>query len=749
MFEILANFVVRFRWIIILFWIVAIPVTYKYLPSLASVTNSSNSAYLPLTSPSQKAQKMAVPFEGKDTSISGTLVVYRPDGKLTASDGAEVSLLEKQIKSIPSVVSIQDQALSKDQQVRRINIGFNSTAYGTGGTDIVKSLRSMIVKYTGSSNLQIHFGGLLGNNVDSDSVTNASRNNTEIYTVIFIIIILLIVYRSLIAPFVTLLPAVFALIVASPIIAEATKIGVQVSSVTQLLLIVLLLGAGTDYGLFLVFRFKEELMHGADSKEAVRKALTRVGQSIIFSGLTVITALMCLLLAGFGFYKGLGPSLAIGVAITLLAGLTLLPSILSLIGKNVFWPLKINITQNIKIGVWGRVAGAVIKKPLLTIFVAFVIFGALIYGTKGWVTGGLVNGGPSATSDSAIASQIIKDHFPASIITPQALLFEYSSSQWLDIPNLVLAQSELAKAHSLKNIIGPIDLSNPKVSQAQITALYKLLGPPNNLPFTEPSNSKVPKAVYSQYRSLSQFISADGKTVQFLGLLSSGAPNSAEATASIPAARNDMSRIAQSIGATASGVYSQDSATYDIDHLSSADLVRIIPVVLAIIAILLAILLRSLIAPWYLVITVALTYLASLGFANIVFVHLAKNSPGINFVLPFLLFVFSMALGEDYNILVMSRIREESSAKVPIRTAIKKAIGITGTTVTSAGIILAGTFLVLGIVGGSSEVQQIGFSIAFGIMLDTFFVRTLLVPSIAVILGRWNWWPSKLYKQKS
>jgi RND superfamily putative drug exporter len=108
-----------------------------------------------------------------------------------------------------------------------------------------------------------------------------------------------------------------------------------------------------------------------------------------------------------------------------------------------------------------------------------------------------------------------------------------------------------------------------------------------------------------------------------------------------------------------------------------------------------------------------------------------------------------MALGEDYNILVMSRIREESSAKVPIRTAIKKAIGITGTTVTSAGIILAGTFLVLGIVGGSSEVQQIGFSIAFGIMLDTFFVRTLLVPSIAVILGRWNWWPSKLYKQKS
>ena len=137
-----------------------------------------------------------------------------------------------------------------------------------------------------------------------------------------------------------------------------------------------------------------------------------------------------------------------------------------------------------------------------------------------------------------------------------------------------------------------------------------------------------------------------------------------------------------------------------------------------------------------------------MGFANIVFNHLSPNSSGINFVLPFLLFVFSMALGEDYNILVMSRIREESTKDVSLRQAITKAISVTGTTVTSAGLILAGTFIVLSVVGGSTEVQQIGFSIAFGILLDTFFVRTLLVPSIAVLLGRWNWWPSKLSRKK-
>jgi RND superfamily putative drug exporter len=171
------------------------------------------------------------------------------------------------------------------------------------------------------------------------------------------------------------------------------------------------------------------------------------------------------------------------------------------------------------------------------------------------------------------------------------------------------------------------------------------------------------------------------------------------------------------------------------------------PIVLVVIGILLALMLRSVVAPLYLILTVGLSYIASLGFAMLVFVH-TGHSEGLNFILPFIMFIFSMALGEDYNILVMSRIREEAAGKLSLKEAVTKAIGVTGTTVTAAGIILAGTFAILGMVGGGEQVRQIGFSVAFGILLDTFFVRTLLVPSIVVMLGRANWWPSKLATRK-
>ena len=204
--------------------------------------------------------------------------------------------------------------------------------------------------------------------------------------------------------------------------------------------------------------------------------------------------------------------------------------------------------------------------------------------------------------------------------------------------------------------------------------------------------------------------------------------------------------MAHATGATADGVAGPDASAYDINAASNASLELVVPVVLVLMLILLGLLLRSLVAPWYLALTVGLSYLASLGFAMIVFVHLGGND-GLIFVLPLLMFVFSMALGEDYNILVMSRIREEAQHAPTLSAALTRAIGITGGTVTSAGVILAGTFVVLGLAGGTSEAQELGFSIAFGVLLDTFFVRTLLIPSIAMLLGRWNWWPSRLSRR--
>jgi len=249
---------------------------------------------------------------------------------------------------------------------------------------------------------------------------------------------------------------------------------------------------------------------------------------------------------------------------------------------------------------------------------------------------------------------------------------------------------------------------------------------------------------YAAYLASSQYISADGRTLKFPTSLAAGDSTSTSAAAAVPDVRLAVASVARTIGATSSGVDGYAALAADIGNLSMHDLLRIIPIVMLVLALLLAVVLRSLIAPLYLVATVALSYLASLGFAVLVFVVIGGQD-GINFVLPFFMFIFIMALGQDYNILVMTRIREEAHF-APIRVAVRHAVEATGTTVTSAGLILAGTFGVL-TVTGDTQIVEIGVGLAAGILIDTFFVRTLLVPSIAVLLDRWNWWPSSLAKQ--
>jgi putative drug exporter of the RND superfamily len=194
-------------------------------------------------------------------------------------------------------------------------------------------------------------------------------------------------------------------------------------------------------------------------------------------------------------------------------------------------------------------------------------------------------------------------------------------------------------------------------------------------------------------------------------------------------------------------VYSEEAIVYDVNQTSQRDLRTIIPLVVLLIAVLLALVLRSMIAPLYLVVSVVLSYLAALGVVGLVFVHLA-GQVGIYFILPFELFVFLMALGSDYNILVMTRIREEAHSQ-PLREAVPKAIGRTGGTVTTAGVILAGTFAVLTITANNDQTLQFGVGIAVGLLMDTFLIRTLLIPALVVLLGRWNWWPAPLFRRAS
>ena len=214
----------------------------------------------------------------------------------------------------------------------------------------------------------------------------------------------------------------------------------------------------------------------------------------------------------------------------------------------------------------------------------------------------------------------------------------------------------------------------------------------------------------------------------------------------VPSVRAEAAPVAKTLGATAYGVAGEAPAFYDISQISDSDLVHVVPIAIVIIGLLLCLVIRSLIAPLYLIASVALSYFAALGLSVIIFIKIGGNS-GLTFILPFLMFIFLLALGEDYNILVMSRIREEAQ-HLPLHEAVSRAIGATGTTVTSAGLVLAGTFSVFAIVGGrqsgGSQIIDVGIGLALGVLMDTFIVRTVLVPCTVVLLGRWNWWPSKL-----
>jgi RND superfamily putative drug exporter len=723
MFEAIGRFSVRFRWFIIVFWIIAVPVVTANFPSITNVTKNDNSDFLPKNSPTVQATKLETAFQQKKTATNAVVIISRAGGPLTAADQASLQTIEAKVARVPDVTEVRDAGASADGQVHQLLVGINGNAFGQGATGIVKNIRSAMRPAGLPAGLQVNLTGDLAAGVDQENANSKGRNSTEGYTVILILVLLLLVFRALLAPIVTLLPAGLALAVAQPVIAESTKIGVQVGFITQILLIVLLLGAGTDYGLFLVFRVREEMRAGLEPKEAVVKAISRVGESITFSAATVAAALLSLLLATFGLYKGLGPALAIGLAVMLLIALTFLPALLSILGRAVFWPSK-TTKRDLRIGLWGRLADRAIQKPLLILALGVVIFGGLTLGMLGYKSAGFGNQSAPSGSDSAIGQQLINKHFPAANNNPQLLIFHYPVSVWNKPSILSDTQASLTASGQFKALSGPLNANGFRLTPVQLQQLHAGGSGP-------------------ALQAISQFISPDGHTVQFYAVLKAGPTSSAAATNAIPVVRHSLDNVARQVGADQDSIYSSDSVGYDVNQVATRDLRHIIPVVLIIIAVLLALLLRSLVAPWYLIATVGLSYLASLGFAMIVFVHIAHQD-GLNFVLPFLMFIFGMALGEDYNILVMSRIREEAHNEKTLKAAVTKAIGITGTTVTSAGLILAGTFTILGLVGGNSQVQQIGFGIAFAILLDTFFVRTLLVPSIVALLGRRNWWPSKL-----
>ncbi|HEX9415933.1 MAG TPA: MMPL family transporter [Gaiellaceae bacterium] len=740
----LAAFSVRFRYPIIAAWIAAVVACLFAFPSLASQVDPDNSQFLSSSTPSKKAAQLGSPFQPASGSTA-QLVAVRSGGKLNASDQQAISSVEASIRKLPQVTFVRDQGTSRDGQASKTLVAATAPPSGSEAEDVVDAIRATF-KRSLPPGLALYLTGQVASNVDTADHNKDADNRTRIFTNIVVLIMLFLVFRSLLAPVVTLLPAIAVLFLGSHVIGEAADRGAfQISTVTQTLFTVLVIGAGTDYGLFLILRTREELEHGRDKPDAVRHAVTRVGESLASSGGTVIVALLSLLLASFGLYYGMGPALAIAIAVMLLAALTLTPALLAIFGSVLFWPRKV-VPGEEEGGAWGRVAEHVIRRPVIALVVGTLFFGALAACASGYSSSGFggTTTGPSG-SQSAKGSAALAAHFPSASVNPTSVLFTFKTSVWNDLSIVQRAEQELTSQPVFKSVTGALDPNGTPIAPSQLAALHAQLGPAEKLPPSPPTKQISPQA-YQAYRATSQFISEDGRTVQFYTSLSAGPPTSSAALDAIPAVRKDVAEVASRVGATDNGVVGLPATSYDVNRASNHDLKRIVPVVLALIAVLLALVLRSLVVPIYLIASVALSYFAALGLAVLIFVWIGSSS-GLNFVLPFLMFIFLMALGEDYNILVMSRIREEAH-KHPLHRAIARAIHVTGTTVTSAGLVLAATFAVAAVTGATTQVRQLALAIALGVLLDTFLVRTLLVPSIVQIIGRWNWWPSKLYRKQ-
>jgi putative drug exporter of the RND superfamily len=742
----IGSFAVKFRWLVILVWVVAAVGVPRALPSLSSVTQGNNANFLPASAPSEHALQLAAPL-GASTLTPVPVVAASAQGPLTPADQAWLSKLEHDLGQVPTVAKVRDLGHSPDGRAAQLQVLSTVSGGGSGSglTTLVNDMRATISRDGPPPGLAVHLAGAVAINVDQQSKSGSTDSEIQFLSLAFILVLLLLVFRALLAPLVTLIPAFFAVLISGPLVAEAAHHGLKVSPLAQILLIVLVLGAGTDYGLFLVFRVRENLRGGLDKKQAVIAAVERVGESITFSAATVVAALLSLLFATFEFYSNLGIPLAIGIVVMLLAGLTLLPALLSVFGRAVFWPSKTQAGTG-KAGVWGRVAVRIVSRPAATLITGLVVFGGLAIAVTAYTPSGFGgNTNAPAGTDSAAGSALLSAHFPNTSANPTNIIYRLRQSAWTDPQVLATAQRQLTVSGLFTGITGPLNPNGGQLTAAQLTSLHDKLGPPQLLPPVPPAGAAVSPVAYQLYRAEGLYVSPDGRTVQFETGLRAGDASTTAAMNAIPAVRATAAAVMHDIGATDYGVGGQAPAIYDISSISNSDLLHVIPIAIVVIGILLALVMRSLVAPLYLIVSVGLSYLAALGLSVLLFVDLAGDG-GLVFFLPFLMFIFLLALGEDYNILVMSRIREEAQL-LPLREAVSRALVATGTTVTSAGLVLGGTFSVFAVVGaqqGSSQFRDVGAGLALGVLMDTFLVRTLLVPSTVILLGRWNWWPSKL-----
>lgn len=670
------------KWFVVVFWLAVLAAAFGPAGKLQGALNNEAVAWLPADAQSTQVVKQIEAFQSKN-QFPAVLVYERPAG-VTQQDTQAVAAQVAKFNALEPVKADTIGPIpSQDGQALQVIIPVDA---GEGGWDTlgdtVTDLRAIADERP--DGLSMHVTGPVGYAADSSEAFSGIDGKLLYSAMAVVIVILLLTYRSPVLWLIPVISAGTALFVAQAVIYFLAKDDtLTVNAQSSGILTVIVFGAGTDYALLLVARYREELRRHEDRHEAMAFALHRAGPAIVASGATVIAGMLCLLVATMNSTKGLGPVAAIGVAVGLLVMLTLLPALLVVCGRWIFWPVRptYGSVDHTRDGFWGRIGRRIARAPRRTWVVTSIVLAVASLGILQLNAVGLSNADTYyGTPESVVGERVVAKHFPAG-----------SGS-----PVMVLANADQAGAvrTTLEGVEGVASVADP---------------------------------VTRGDRSLIQATLTD-------------APDSDAATDSVDRIRD---AIADVPGADA--IAGGDTATRaDTLRASADDNVRIIPLILAVVLLILVLLLRAITAPLILIATVVLSYGAAMGLSALIFRHVLGFA-GADSSLPLFVFVFLVALGIDYNIFLMTRVHEESK-EIGTRRGALVGLAATGGVITSAGLVLAGTFAVLATLPVVTF-AEIGIAVALGVLLDTLVVRSVLVTALNLDVRGRMWWPSQLAKR--
>ncbi|MBA4101086.1 MAG: hypothetical protein C0488_02440 [Arthrobacter sp.] len=697
------------RWllpvILVLTWLALAGVGGPTFGRLEEVSSNDQASFLPASAEATAAQDWQAKFRDSD-EVPGVIVI-ESDEAFTPAQLGEVAGLKAELEGLQLGSAVVGPIPSEDGKAVQFIAPIDSSSEVK---EAVQELRDTVAE-SAPEGMQTFVTGPAGLAADLTAAFAGIDGILLLVALAAVFVILLIVYRSLLLPIMVLLTSVFALCAAILLVFGMAKAGwIQLNGQSQGILSILVIGAATDYALLYVARFREALTHTANRTAAVLTAWKASFEPILASGATVIIALLCLLFSDLNSNKALGPVAAAGILCSLFAALTLLPALMALLGRAAFWPFRPKLVPaedrepelvtglEGQKGLW-RATGSLVSRRPRTVWIASVLL--LLVASAG-VLQLKANGVPQTdiilTASNAVDGQdALARHFDAGSGSPAVVVADQGKAQ--EVLDTVKAADGVGDAYLLAQGSVPIT------------------GAPG-----APSAPDV----------------RDGKVL--INATLNSAADSLEAEEAVKALREDVKAVDPD--ALVGGV---TATALDTNTTAQRDLVIIIPVVLVVILFILMLLLRSVLAPVLLVLSVVLSYAAAMGVSAFVFNNIL-GFPGADATVPLFGFVFLVALGVDYNIFLMSRVREES-LKHGTRPGILRGLGVTGGVITSAGVVLAATFAALGVIPIMFLVQ-LAFIVAFGVLLDTVLVRSLLVPALAYDIGPGIWWPSKLGRQE-